>query len=339
MIRKTRRHPRSTARLTACVGATLLALAAVGAAGQQMPTIDDEITLVIEEGARSAWKLAVPEPTGVDLLSGAARTAADELDATLRADLLGTGIFHLQGPAELAVLQLTGDDARDRELYRSLGNELLLTSDIVVEGDRLTLEGRLIDLASGEPVLGKRYTGTFELARRIAHTLADEIVLYFTGRRGIALTDIAFASDRSGHREIYLMDADGANQRAITAHQSLSMSPDWSPRRDVVAYVSYYNGRAPGLYLVDLGSGAKSELVTSGTLNISPSFSPDGGQVAFSRSIGDGNTEIFVSDRAGQSLPATERAPAGSTPTPPGARPVARSRSPRAAPDRPRSTS
>ena len=151
--------------------------------------------------------------------------AAQVLDRTLRSDLQQSGIFEVQGPDELASLALTGDQQRDFELYRSLRNELLLTTDVRAEGDKLVLEGRVFDLQSGEVVLGKRYRGQVTVARRIAHTVADEIVQFFSGRQGISLTSVAFYSDRNGFKEVYLMDFDGANQRAITGHKSISLSP------------------------------------------------------------------------------------------------------------------
>ena len=199
------------------------------------------------------------------------------------------------------MLSLTGDPQRDFEMYRSLGNELLLVGDLKEEPGRLVLEGRVFDLQSGEVVLGKRYRGVPAVARRIAHTFADEIVLTFSGRRGIALTSIAFYSDRNGFKEVYLMDSDGSNQRAITGHQSISLSPAWSPTGTEITYVSYFSG-VPGLYLVNVETGAKTPVLTSGNLNISPSFSPDGRRIVFARSIGGGNTEIFICNRDGSNL-------------------------------------
>ena len=65
----------------------------------------------------------------------------------------------------------------------------------------------------------------------LAHTLSDDIILSFTGRKGLGMTSIAFWSDRSGHREIYVMDYDGHNQRQVSAHKSISMSPVWKMTR------------------------------------------------------------------------------------------------------------
>ena len=287
---------------------TLCLLGAVpgSAFSQQPPTGDDqlsdpEVSVVLEGRQRSRFRLAMPAVEREGALGPQVREAADLLEETLRTDLDQSGVFDVQGPVQLSVLTLTGADERDFELYRSLRNELLLRALVKQDQGRLILEGRVYDLASGKVVLGKRYRGDPSIARRIAHTFADEIILYFSGRQGLALTSIAFASDRSGFKEIYLMDADGANQRPITAHKSISMSPEWNPNGRELAYISYYSG-SPGIYLVDLTSGRKTPVITSGSLNISPSFSPDGKRIAFARSIGDGNSEIFVCNRDGSGM-------------------------------------
>jgi TolB protein len=263
------------------------------------PAPGQDITVVLQGHQRPLIKLAFPRLAGAGL-SGAAAEAGAQLETTLRADLADARIFEIQGPEALAALTLSGDPAADNLQYQSLGNEILLTGELKQEGDRLVLEGRLVDLKSGQAIVGKRYRSQFNLARRVAHTLADEIVLFFTGRRGVALTTIAFYSDRDGGaKEIFLMDADGANQRRITGHKSISMSPAWRGA-DALAYVSFFDG-PPGIYLVDLASGRKSPLINEGSLNISPSYSADGRRIAFARSL-SGNTEIFSADAGGGNL-------------------------------------
>jgi TolB protein len=271
--------------------------------GAQEPPVPGggDVTVVLEGRLRSQFRLAIPEFKGMATLPSELRSAADEADQTLRSDLEDSKIFRLQGPEELSVLALTGDLTRDFELYRSLQNELVLDVDLRPEGDKLVIEGRLYHLETGDSILGKRYRGTPEVARRMAHTFADEIILALSGRPGVALTQITFNSDRSGFKEIYLMDYDGANQRPVTAHKSISLSPDWSRAGDTIAYVSYFSG-APGVYLVDLATGRKQPVVTEGSLNISPSFSPDGQRIVFGRSMGSGNTEIFAANRDGTGL-------------------------------------
>ena len=268
---------------------------------EQEQLSDPEVSVVLEGRQRSRFRLAMPALQAEGGLGPQVRSAAEQLEETLRTDLDRSGVFDVQGPMQLSVLTLTGSDDRDFELYRSLRNELLLRALVRQDEGRLILEGRVYDLASGKVVLGKRYRGDPSIARRIAHTFADEIILYFSGRQGLALTSIAFASDRSSFKEVYLMDSDGANQRPITAHKSISMSPEWNPNGRELAYVSYYSG-SPSIYLVDLSSGRKTPVITTGSLNISPSFSPDGKQMAFARSIGNGNAEIFICNRDGSNL-------------------------------------
>ncbi|MGH9465358.1 MAG: Tol-Pal system beta propeller repeat protein TolB [Thermoanaerobaculia bacterium] len=279
-------------------------VAAQGQPPAPEPPAGSEITIQITGEARSVVVLSYPVPDAS--AAGSLSTAAREADATLRDDLEASRIFRLLGPQELAVLALTGDPARDFELHRSLGGQILLDVAFTTEEGNLVLEGRLYDLKSGEPILGKRYRGEATAARRIAHTFADEIVQYFAGRRGISSTSLAFVSDRGGSRpneikEVFLMDYDGRNQRPVTAHKTISLSPSFSPSSDAVAYTSYFSGR-PGLYLVLLPGGSKRAVITDGSLNANPSFSPDGTRIAFTRSLGDGNSEIFVCNRDGSGL-------------------------------------
>ena len=269
------------------------------APGETQPGRD--ITVVLPEANQlPVIQLAFPAVPNLSSLPGPAANAGRELDRTLRSDLDRSGIFEILGPDDLAVLTLSGDLERDADQYRSLGAAMLLQSEVKLEADKVVLEGRLIDLASRQTIVGKRYRGTYDLARRIAHTFADEIVLFLTSRRGIALTSLAFVSDRDGSKEIYLMDYDGHDQRRVTGHKSISMSPAWSGSGDTISYVSFFGG-GPALYLADVATGRKTPLVTEGSLNASPAFSPDGRQVAFARALG-ANIEIFVCNRDGSGV-------------------------------------
>jgi len=254
----------------------------------------DDVLVTLSGEARARIPLAFPGFSTAGAISNQASLAARELEATLRDDLAVTHAFDIQGPDALSVLTLTGDPKRDLELYRSLGNEILLLAELRQEGQKLVFDGRLLDLKNGEPILGKRYEGTFGISRTIAHTFADEIVRYMLGRRGIALTSIAFTSDRSGSKEIYLMDYDGHGQRRITAHKSLTMFPSWSPSGAELAYLSYLNG-PPGIFRVDLATGKKITIISDDKHNIAPALSPDGRTMAFSRSLA-GNTDIYAFD-------------------------------------------
>jgi TolB protein len=310
MTRGPRRPPfRPAAVLLAALaaGAALAAavaggLPAVGQEPRERPPGDGrDVTLVLQEGQRPQIRLAFPEIEGLASLRGPLAEAGRTLDQTLRDDLEQSRAFEIQGPWAFTSLRLTGDRARDFELYRSLGNEVIVLGTLTPEGsDRVAFEGRVYDLGSGKAVLGKRYRGQASAARRIAHTFADEVLQYLTGLRGIALTSIAFASNRTGTKEIWVMDYDGANPRQVTGHKSTSLSPDWAPGGGRLAYTSFVGG-PPGVYVANLSTGDKKPLAIDGDQNISPSFSPDGRRVAFSRALG-ANPEIFVADADGGNL-------------------------------------
>ena len=253
-------------------------------------------TLIIDERARARVRLAFPKATFDPSLAPGDMAIAEEIEQTLRDDLENSGIFNIQGPTELSVLVLNGDVEHDFEQYRSLGNEVVLLSTLRREENRFVLEGRVYDLPSRQSILGKRYRGFDYQARRVAHSLADELHYQFTGRKSIFLTSIVYHSEREGQQELYLMDYDGRNQRQLTAHKSTSGYADWSPTGDAVAYISYYAG-VPGIYYADLeDNGRKIPIYTGGTLNLSPSFAPDGRSIAFAHAT-DANVDIWTCPR------------------------------------------
>ena len=257
----------------------------------------DEATIVIDkQGAQTQMRLAVPDAKIDSALSGDYLQAAKEIEQTLRDDLEQMILFNVQGPTELSVLVLTGNRDQDFDQYRSLGNEVVLLTEIKQEGDRLTLDGWVYDLPSRQSILGKRYRGTLDQARLVAHYMADAIHWQFSNRPSLTLTNLAFQSDRDGHQELYLMDYDGRNQRRVSGHKSTSGYASWSPKNDAIAYMSYFSG-SPGVYYIDLATGNKIPVYREGTLNLSPSFSPDGRKIAFASSQ-NSNIDIYTCDRS-----------------------------------------
>jgi len=79
---------------------------------------------------------------------------------------------------------------------------------------------------------------TTDAARMIATNLPTRLFSLGGGIQGIAETQIVFISARSGHKEVWMMDYDGANQRAITKLGSISLSPRISPDNSRIAFSS-----------------------------------------------------------------------------------------------------
>lgn len=150
------------------------------------------------------------------------------------------------------------------------------------------LEGKVVD-RSGGTVLSKSYSGS---ARQVAHEFADDIVETLTGNPGIATSKIAFVSTRTGRKEIYVADYDGANVKQLTNDGVISVAPAISPDATKLAYTGYQSGYAD-IYLINLANGARNRIVKFPGTNSGAAFSPDGGRIACSISK-DGNPELYV---------------------------------------------
>ena len=149
----------------------------------------------------------------------------------------------------------------------------------------------------GGTVLQKTYTGD---TRTAAHKFSDDIVETITGTPGIATSKFAFVSNRTGTKEIYIADYDGANQRQITQERAISVSPAISPDGSRIAYTGYQSGYAD-IYLIDLSSGSRSAIMRYPGTNSGASFSPDGSRIACTLSR-DGNPELYIASANGSGL-------------------------------------
>jgi TolB protein len=164
------------------------------------------------------------------------------------------------------------------------------TASYVVSGSANggSLQGLVKD-RSGGTVLSKTYSGT---ARAVAHHFADDIVETITGHPGIASSKIAFSANRTGRKEIYTADYDGANVRQITNDGNISVAPALSADGSKLAYTGYLSGYAD-IYLIQLASGKRDRIIKFPGTNSGAAFSPDGGRIACSISK-DGNPELYV---------------------------------------------
>ena len=182
---------------------------------------------------------------------------------------------------------------------------MLAFGNLGVAAGKLTVQGWLYDIknTASPLVIGKQYTDvpSEEAARVIAHKFADEIIFRLGGGiPGIAESKIYFVSDRSGHKEIWVMDYDGSNQRQLTHQASISLSPRISPDGSRIAFSSLTkSGWEILMYSTEL-----NRLVSFphlGGTNLSPTWSPDAAHLALSSSRG-GHSEIYVCDASGANL-------------------------------------
>ncbi|MBI1749738.1 MAG: PD40 domain-containing protein [Acidobacteria bacterium] len=186
---------------------------------------------------------------------------------------------------------------------------LLAFGNLSASGNDLVIEAWLSDVrnAQAQPVLGKRYRGevTDAQIRRFAHQFADEIVSRLSGGMpGVAGTQIAFVSTRTGTKEIWAMDYDGSNQRPLTSLRTISLTPRWSPDGTRIAFTCY--GPAGGvtsaqICLYSMETAKPMAFMRYKGTNSSPAWSPDGSKLMFMSSM-HGDPELFMIDVTGGNL-------------------------------------
>jgi TolB protein len=216
--------------------------------------------------------------------------------------------------------------------WKALGADGVVIGTVAKGPEGIVVEVRLLKVTDGTLAVGKKYSGSLRSVsdggRVYAHSFADEVHKTQRNLRGVALTKLAFSSDRDGGRmkgpvgdrdiaNIYQADYDGANQTRLTVTRSLDIAPAFAPDRGVIAYTSYRSG-FPDIVLQSLREARSPTFPTRGTgenQNYLPAWSPDGTKIAF-MSNRDGNPEIYIVNRDGSGLRRVTNHPAiDATPT------------------------
>lgn len=233
-------------------------------------------------------------PIAVTRLSGGDAEAGRLFTSTLTRDLDLSGLFRLLDPASF--IDDGGNTVEEINFgnWASIGARLLVTGRMVSSGGDLTIEARLFDVAERRQLGGKRYQGTARDARRMANRFADEILLLLTGELGPFDSRLAFISTRSGRfKELYVSNLDGSDLRQMTRNQTINLSPSWAPDARSLLFTSYKDGR-PKLYEIDVVTGRERLVPTGPGMVMGASYSPDGREIAVTRSGVKGDSEILL---------------------------------------------
>jgi TolB protein len=270
------------------------------------------VPLAAQDWFRTGTGLGVAKPR-VAVADFAPRTpAAESLSAlfseVVRNDLDYSGVIEMVSKSfyPLRSPSLPGELTDNSWSEPPASAMFLAFGNLTANGNDLSIQAWFQDLRniSGPPIIGQVYRGAVSepQVRQFAHQFADEILARLSaGVPGIASTKIAFASTRSGNKEIWIMDYDGANQRQLTSLRSIALTPRWSPDGSRIAFTCYPTAGANLSAQICIYSMLTERLITwprfRGT-NSSPAWSPDGTKVMFSSSM-YGNPELFMADADG----------------------------------------
>lgn len=181
--------------------------------------------------------------------------------------------------------------------------DMLAEAQVEIESGKLLCNFTLKELLTNWNLIRKKFNHPAGAERALAHTIADEIIYRLTGEQGIARTKIAFVKMVDKHKELAVMDYDGANQQILTNLKSIGLSPDWSPDGKQLIFSSLKPSQSLASQLVTFNLTTKQidRLAHITNPANSPVFSPDGKKIAFSLTM-NGNTDIYVADSRGNNL-------------------------------------
>jgi TolB protein len=253
-----------------------------------------DVYINVTGGDRSRkLNIAVPEFT---VVAGADTALAKLLASVVGNDLTLSGLFSVVAASGAIPANNPAALGQTWSAFAAAGAHAGVHGLLGIRGERLEAEMRLYDLTTPEYrlIAARKFEVAAPQSRRLAHKIADEIVLQFTGEPGVADTKLAYVVGPPGAKEIVVADYDGAAATAVTRNGSINLSPVWSPDARSIAFTSFMNGYPDLFRLFPFERQRPVQTLASFVgINSSPGWSPDGRFLALTLSK-DGNPEIYV---------------------------------------------
>jgi len=273
-----------------------------------------QVDLVIRTVAET--RLAIPDFHARGVADEETQSALKVFNKVLWDNLVFSAFFELPGKSfyPVAEIRTPVDVVFEEWLRPSVDVDFLAFGNLQVYETAVVVEAYLFDTKTGQQVIGKRYTiADSRLIRGVAHQFADDVVIQLSAgaSQGVAQSQMAFSSTKSGSQEVYLMDYDGYNVRTITANGGLNKFPNWSPDNTKLTFVTKLpNTNGWQLWIQDL-AGGRAVVRTPSSYVSSAVLSPDGDRLVFSSRTKSGvDSDIFLTNLDGSQARNLTRNPA-----------------------------
>lgn len=243
------------------------------------PNVFAVLEIKITEGRESALPIAV----GSFRVSPSLQLEADNPGEIILSDLVRSGYFK---PAPELPNDVASPDSVSAQYWRGKGINYVVVGEVIAQGQSLKVRYFLIDtlnkssesaiLRSAEAVV------TRGQLRKYAHQISDAIFSLITGKESSFTSSIAYVLESQGTPKTYSLvyaDYDGHNEVVLIKQAKALMSPDISPDKRKIAYVSFENDKSE-IYIQDLYTGTRTLVSGEKGINSSPVWSPDGQNLA-----------------------------------------------------------
>ncbi|NNG16498.1 MAG: hypothetical protein HKM89_08455 [Gemmatimonadales bacterium] len=240
------------------------------------PLLMDPVKLVIEPSRKDTLSASFIDLAGVPIGPAAALTWTSSAPNVVRVDSTGVVTGLQEGRATIQARTSWGD---------AVSSEVHVVADLLLVIDRGKAGSGIVQVRSHDP-------------SRMTQVLRDGA----RNRDPVFAPDrstIAFASDRSGDFDIYVMDTDGASSRALTATPGDQTHPSWTPDGRYLVFADQRTGQSH-IAITTITPPTIRALASapSGVRFSRPAVSPDGTTIAFLASQST-QTDVAVIDRMG----------------------------------------
>jgi len=182
------------------------------------------------------------------------------------------------------------------EDWRLIKSQALVTGKVSVSKDKLRTEFRLWDVVAAKEMIALAFSTTPDNWRRVAHIISDKVYQRLTGEEGYFDTRIVYVAETGSKtqriKKLAIMDQDGANVKYLTLGNELVLTPRFSPKNQLVTYLSYFRN-LPRVYLLDIETGIQEVVGDFPGMTFAPRFSPDGKKIIMSFAQ-NGNSDIYT---------------------------------------------
>jgi tol-pal system beta propeller repeat protein TolB len=270
-------------------------------------------------GLSRDWRMAVhsASDSAVAILTEGPRGVAATRIAYVRGQTLrmvdSDGANDVQIPADSNATSPSWDPTGRRIVYNTYGSNARIIMTDLAGNDRI-IQPKIRNVSPTTPIFTRDGTAviyarsdddSYSTLWRVPLTGGSPLLI--DRGRGISSSPslspdgrrIAFMTDRIGHNEVYIIDADGTNPVWITQiagdlnESSYRGEPDWSPDGVTVALQSRVSGSFQ-IMTVNMRDNVATLLTSEGE-NQSPAWAPDGRHILYT-SNRSGSDQLWIKD-------------------------------------------